>query len=575
MGMTEKLTVISERVDDIPVLLAQMIKMGLPQLLDEQFPGHGNWQGLSLGWTTTVWLSHILSEGDHRLNQVEAWAEQRLASLSRCIGQEVTALNWSDDRLARILTLLSDDEGWVNFERALNGHTLRVYDLRPACVRVDGTTVSSYGTVTAEGLLQFGHSKDHRPDLPQLKVMQAVLDPLGLPVVTVVASGETADDPLYQPVITQVRQGVQRSGLLYVGDCKLLALGTRAYIQAGQDYYLGPLSKVQLPPEQLRAYLEPVWAKEVEVTPVERPREGQPPELIAEGYEVSQLLTAEVEGQALTWSERRLVIRSIKAAQAGERALVARLSQAEAALTELSQPKKGKVRLTSLEQWQQAADKVVKQYRVEGLLDLTYEERLQEQRVRAYRQRPAEVRLNRTIHLTVSRNETALTQAIATLGWRVYATNQPADQLSLTQAVWAYRLEYLVEHGFGRLKGKPLSLSPMYLQDDERATGLVRLLTIGLRVLTLLEFVVRRALAQTQKKLTGLYAGNPKRATARPSAELLLTAFKPITLSVVTLGTQLHRHLSPLSELQLRILTLLGFSADIYTNLAGNFSIPP
>jgi transposase len=161
------------------------------------------------------------------------------------------------------------------------------------------------------------------------------------------------------------------------------------------------------------------------------------------------------------------------------------------------------------------------------------------------------------------------------LGWRVYATNQPADQLSLSQAVLAYRQEYLVEHGFGRLKGNPLSLTPMYLQDDRRATGLVRLLIIGLRVLTLLEFVVRRSLAQEQAQLAGLYPGNPKRITARPTAEALLAAFKEINLTVVTIEEQVHRHLSPLSDLQHRILTLLGFSVDIYTNLTRNFSIPP
>jgi len=98
--MSEELTVITERVDDIPVLLAHLIKMGLPELLDEHFVVHGNWQGLSLGWTTTVWLGHILSEGDHRLNQVQSWVQQRLETLRHSTGQSLEALAWSDDRLA-------------------------------------------------------------------------------------------------------------------------------------------------------------------------------------------------------------------------------------------------------------------------------------------------------------------------------------------------------------------------------------------------------------------------------------------------------------------------------------------
>jgi len=450
-----------------------------------------------------------------------------------------------------------------------------VYDVKPRCVQVDGTTVSRYGAVSEDGLLQFGHSKDHRPDLPQLKVMQTVLDPLGMPVATQVVSGEKADDPLYVPAIAQVRQGLEQGGLLYVGDSKMLALATRAFIQAGQDYYLGPLSKVQVSEEQMAAYLQPVWAKQVELTPMQRAREGKPPELIAEGYELSVEVMAEAEPEALTWVERRLVIRSVQSAQAGEVALQARLAKAEHALAELTQPKQGKQRLTALEPLQQAAEAILKQQRVETLLTLSYEERLSERPVRQYRQRPAEIQIERQIHLHVSRNEAAIAQTVAQLGWRVYATNQPADQLGLAQAVLAYRQEYLVEHGFGRLKGKPLSLSPMYLQDDDRATGLVRLLTIGLRALTLLEFVVRRGLAQTQAQLTGLYAGNPKRATARPSAETLLLAFKNINLTIVAIGPQVHRHLPSLSDLQQRILTLLGFSTDIYTNLTGNSSIPP
>lgn len=47
--------------------------MGVPQLLDAHFPTHGNWDGLSLGWTATIWLVYILSQADHRLNQVQDW----------------------------------------------------------------------------------------------------------------------------------------------------------------------------------------------------------------------------------------------------------------------------------------------------------------------------------------------------------------------------------------------------------------------------------------------------------------------------------------------------------------------
>jgi len=110
--MTDELTIIMERVDDTPLLLAHMERMGLPSLLDEYFPTHSNWKGLSLGWTTTVWLAHILSEGNHRLSHVQPWAEKCLESLQACIGQTVRALDFSDDRLGDGLSTLSQDDAW-------------------------------------------------------------------------------------------------------------------------------------------------------------------------------------------------------------------------------------------------------------------------------------------------------------------------------------------------------------------------------------------------------------------------------------------------------------------------------
>lgn len=573
--MSEKLIITNERVDDIPLLLAQMERMGVPSLLDASFPTHGNWQGLSLGWTTTVWLAHILSEGDHRLNHVQSWAEKRLEMLSRCTGQGVRVLDFSDDRLADVLSALSQDAAWEGFEATLNGHLLRVYDLNVQQVRLDSTTASGYGSVTPDGLFQFGHSKDRRPDLPQVKVMLSTLDPLGLPLATTVLPGQRADDPLYIPAITRVREGLGRRGLLYIGDCKMGALETRTLTQAGGDFYLCPLSEIQLPPEALEAYLAPVWSGEQDLTPICREKENGEQERLAEGYERREVLTAEVEGQTVTWTERRLVLRSLKQAQAAEAALRARLTKVQGLLAALNEKGRGKQRFMEVESLRQRAEALVEQQRVQGLLRLSYEEEVRERSVRRYRGRPATVRQERGVRVTVVVDEEALEQAIRRLGWRVYATNAAVERLSLEQAVLAYRGQYLIERGMGRLKGRPLSLTPMYLERDDRATGLIRLLTIGLRVLTLLEFVIRRHLAAEGGRLAGLYAGNPKRATARPTAERLLEAFQEITLTVIQEPYQTRRHLTPLSEVQQRILALLGFSTDIYAKLCVDSAKPP
>ncbi|MBN1485591.1 MAG: hypothetical protein JXA37_12815 [Chloroflexia bacterium] len=59
--------------------------MAVRPMLDAHFPTHGNWQGLGLGTVAEIWLSHILSEADHRLSHVQPWAEKRSTALSCCV----------------------------------------------------------------------------------------------------------------------------------------------------------------------------------------------------------------------------------------------------------------------------------------------------------------------------------------------------------------------------------------------------------------------------------------------------------------------------------------------------------
>jgi transposase len=115
----------------------------------------------------------------------------------------------------------------------------------------------------------------------------------------------------------------------------------------------------------------------------------------------------------------------------------------------------------------------------------------------------------------------------------------------------------------------------MSLERDDHATGLIRRLSVGLRVLTVLEFVVRQRLAAARTVLTGLYAGNPQRATARPTTECLLKRFEGLTLTIIREGRRRRSHLTPLSRVQRRILTLLNFPVDIYTRLCADLHKPP
>jgi transposase len=563
-----------EVVADLPVLWATLQRLELPATLDRLFPAPANWKGpLSPGEVLAVWLLFVLSQGDHCLNHVEPWAAQHHGTLSALLGKTVLPVHFHDDRLADWLDRLSGGDSFSALEHQLNRHTVRVYQLPTDTVRYDTTTANSYADVLSQrGLLQFGHSKDD-PDRPQLKVAAGVLDPLGMPLVTAVVPGNSSDDPLYVPAIAAVQQSLGQGGRTHVGDCKMAALATRAFVAASRDFYLCPLSESQLSRAERRELLQPVFAGAQALERVWRPAgDGRPDELVAEGFRVDVGLTALVDDKPVSWAERRWLVRSLAYAQAQQAALERRLEKATKALRELAARKQGKKQLFHAE-LMQAAGAVVQREGVEGLLSYAAEARMTTRQVRAYADRPARQETDVFFEIDVRREEALIEAKKREMGWQVYATN--AVVLALAQVVWAYRGQYRVEDDWSRLKGRPLGLVPMYLQDERRMQGLVYLLSLALRLLSLLEWVARERLGKDGAKLQGVYAGQPGRKTDRPSAELLLGAMKTISVSVVEVHGQFHALLSPLTEVQKRLLDLWGLPADLYEKVACGFARPP
>ena len=147
----------------------------------------------------------------------------------------------------------------------------------------------------------------------------------------------------------------------------------------------------------------------------------------------------------------------------------------------------------------------------------------------------------------------------------MFACNDPG--LGLAEAVLAYREEYLIERGFNRFRGKTLGMTPLFLSSTTRIKGLVRLLSIALRVLCLVEFAVRKALQEEGAKLDGIYAGNPRRATAKPTTEMMLGAFRGLNLVVVNVNEADRFRMTALNAVQTRILGLIGFPPTIYQGI--------
>jgi transposase len=574
--MTPEMNITTERIDDFPLLLEIMVRLGLPGIIDNHLRRHGLQQGLSWGWIATIWLAHILTQSNPRKQPVQVWVRQAQETIERITGMKVNELDFTDDRLTLLLRRLSKPETWQAIETDLGRSILRVYELKPERVRLDATTVSGYHASGEDTLFQYGHSKDD-PSLAQVKVMVASLDPLGLPLVTQVVAGNTADDPLYVPAVDRVLQIIEGVGLLFVGDCKMSALSIRAHIHQCGQHYLCPLAQTGKTGQEMIKWIEAAIDRQHPMETVYVENEQGEARLLAEGYEFERLIQAEISGEVKEWTERVLVVRSENYRRVLREGLEGRLERATEDLLALTPaPGRGKRQIQNETELVEAAEAILKAHDVERLLGYTFERQEKRQtkylgRGRGSPKRPKqEIVTVRYQMITIARQEEAIAALQKTFGWRAYVTDALAEQLTLEQAVLTYREEWLIERGFHRLKGVPLSLSPLFVKRDDQVVGLTNLLTLAVRFLTLIEFVVRRKLKQNQEKLVGLIENNPKKGIDNPTTERLLKMFDNITLTVVQFPGQNIRHLPALSAVQIRILELLDLSANVYSRLVDN-----
>jgi len=172
----------------------------------------------------------------------------------------------------------------------------------------------------------------------------------------------------------------------------------------------------------------------------------------------------------------------------------------------------------------------------------------------------------------VTRDHAVIERLVARMGWQVQVTNVPLSRLSLEDSVLGYRAGTCVERAFQQLKGQPLGIRPLFVHRDDQVGGLTHLLTLALRVLTLFEVLVRRGQEQDGQDLAGLYPGQEKRTTDRPTAKRVLEAIarKGVTLIEVVSNNGSRWHLTALPVLVERVLGYLGLSDEVYTRLLMN-----
>ena len=372
--------------------------------------------------------------------------------------------------------------------------------------------------------------------------------------------------------------------MLFAGDCKMAALQTRARIAGGGDYYLTPLPNTGETAKQFDSWIDTALRKDVDagLQTIHKPNEPEGPEVIATGYEFDRTLQAQVDDRDVTWTERVQVVQSASQLNCRKAKLESWLRKAEGEIGRLTLSGKGR-KIWRDEQELRGAITVIEQaHGVEGLLAVGLSRETQEKKKYRKPGRPrdtavAEVEVEVRYRISgVKRNGEKIEEKQKRLGWRAFVTNAPKERLSLAGSVLTYREGGGLERPFHQLKGAPLGIRPLFVRLPEQIVGLTRLLLIALRVLTLLEIVLRAKLAETGERLEGMHEGQKNRKEGKPTGKRMLRAIAGLemTVSLIRVGQRQWWYLPALPRLLIRVLDLLGLSPSLYTNLTDSCPRP-
>lgn len=573
LGMSIQTEFLSERLDDIPLLIGLMKDLEVDKILDRNLITNGNHKGLSRGSLALVWLAFIISQGDHRKSTVQSWVAQHKTTLEHLLKIQISDTDFNDDRLGLLVSAFNNDDAWAHVEEDWWKVSVKVIPPNNGilAVRVDATTVSGYHTLKEEGMMQLGNSKAHRPDMGQIKIMSSSHQPSNRVIASDIHPGNSADDPLYIPIIDRTKGILGFDGILFLGDCKMAALETRAHIASRQDLYMTPLPSTGGTKKLLDIMITYVLQHPGKVdTLAINGEEGL-------GFEHLRPMKKTIGNKLIEWDERLFLVQFPELLQRQIRDLEKRMEKAQSLLEALSpEPGKGIRAFRSEDELRLAIENVLEKQAVKGLMEVKINCR--ETRTTKFVGRGRGAANRKTYEVVDTRYFVGTIEILTAdvekfrqrLGWRLFATNAPAQKLSMTRAIVEYRKGWGLERNFHILKDQPLGISPLFVHKDDQIVGLTRLLLLGNRIMSEIELRARTALKNSEEKtLEGLYAGLPHKETSSPTAVKLLLKVVEAKISLVTMKTEatITHHLTKLSGFVEKIMGFLGLNIDLYTSL--------
>jgi len=263
----QRFTLRSERLGPLPLINHFIERIGLSELLARHIPSDSRCS-IPHAQALGVLLRSLIVQREPIYRQQET-AHGFAGSMFGISTQEMDRL--SDDRLGRALDHLFDaDRAALLTEVALavGEHFGVKFDE----FHNDSTSVSFCGRYSAASgrsirqrrapAINFGFSKEHRPDLKQLMFILTMSADGNVPVAFRCADGNTSDSRTHIETWTALRALAGRADFLYVADSKLCSRENMDFIDRAGGRFVTVLPRNRLEDQEFRAWIQthtPDW----------------------------------------------------------------------------------------------------------------------------------------------------------------------------------------------------------------------------------------------------------------------------------------------------------------------------
>jgi transposase len=428
-----------------------------------------------------------------------------------------------DDRLGAMLEGLADHA--VEIWSAIIRRAVQDFQVELEWLHADTTSVYFEGAYEDEQgepkreengpLLVKGYNKDGRPQ--NVQFVLSLVTSKRLPVWYRPWDGNQSDDGVYLADMSALRKmGWVPANVVLIGDRKLCNQETMLAFCRTQQFFLAAHPWTDTAKAVWLRTWQELQAGKREWTPAEyvSRNESHKPFEKRTQYRVCEVEQALFDEQqqktcllrwVFSWSSRKSeqdARQRHKALEAGEQALqrIARLL--------------GRYDYTSRAVIQPRIDQALKKAKAQAYFKVTLTGSDEDQAWELRWERRAEV----------------LAQAERFAGVMLLCTNVPIERLSAAGVMTKYKEQVNVEQTIDFIKS-PVQIRPMWLHSPRRLAGLTLLIMIAVLVAGLLEYQVRRHVAQTGELVRGLMPEN--RDNPYPTAKKMLRAFQSYALVIV------------------------------------------